>query len=337
LELGAFSTAIFRCLPRAIIIFVISFLAFITVFAQTNESRSLVLVIGAAGEPEYAEQFSSWAGLWKEAAIKGGLQISIIGETKEQPEADRERLLAALTNEVAKPSGELWLVFIGHGTFDGRSAKFNLRGPDITAAEMASVLKPCRRPLAVIQCASASGPFLTALSAPGRVVITATRSGYEVNATRFGGYLAKAIGDAAADLDKDGQTSLLEAYLAASRQVEQFYKEQGRLMTEHALLDDNGDGLGTPAEWFRGVRAVKSAADGKSVDGVRAHQMFLVRGDAERQLAPEARARRDELEQKLSTLRSQKTKMNEDEYYRQLEVILVEMARLNVSTGFQSP
>src|ERR1019366_3632334 len=139
--------------------------------------------------------------------------------------------------------------------------------------------------LVVIQCASASGPFLNALSATNRVIITATRSGSEVNATRFGGYLARAIADPAADLDKDGQTSLLEAYLDASRRVALFYKEQGRLMSEHALLDDNGDGLGTPPEWFRGVRAVKSAAGGKSVDGVRAHQVFLVRGEAERLLS----------------------------------------------------
>jgi hypothetical protein len=299
-----------------------------TVRGQMNQSRSLVLVIGAPGEPEYAEQFSSWAGSWKEAAAKGGLQTFVIGEDQDKPDQDLRRLLDVLTNEVAKPAGELWLVFIGHGTFDGRSAKFNLRGPDISAADLAEVLKPCRRPLAVIQCASASGPFLKALSASGRVIVTATRSGYEVNATRFGGYMARAIADPAADLDKDGQTSLLEAFLAASRQVEQFYKEQGRLMTEHALLDDNGDGFGTPAEWFRGVRAVKSAADGKSVDGVRAHQMFMVPGDLERRLPPEVRARRDELEQKLSALRSNKTKMNEDEYYRQLEGILVETGRL---------
>ncbi len=310
------------------ILFLLAFFAVNTVRGQTNQSRSLVLVIGAPGEPEYAEQFSSWADSWEEAAAKGGMQTFIIGTNKDKPDEDLRRLLEVLTNEVAKPAGELWLVFIGHGTFDGRTAKFNLRGPDISAADLAAALKPCQRPLAVIQCASASGPFLNALSAPGRVIVTATRSGYEVNATRFGGYLARAIADPAADLDKDGQTSLLEAFLAASRQVAQFYKEQGRLMTEHALLDDNGDGLGTPAEWFRGVRAVKSAADGKSVDGVRAHQMFVVPGDIERQLPPEVRARRDELEQKLSALRSKKTIMNEDEYYRQLEGILLETARL---------
>jgi hypothetical protein len=296
--------------------------------AQTNEQRTLVLVIGAPGEPEYAEQFSAQADLWKQAAAKGGLQLTVVGQGNSGTNDDRTTLLNALTTEVPKPDGELWLVFLGHGTFDGHSAKFNLRGPDIAADELAAALKPCRRRLIVIQCASASGPFLSALSGPGRVIITATRSGYEANATHFGDYLARAIADPSADLDKDGQTSLLEAFLLASRQTADFYKEQGRLMTEHALLDDNGDGLGTPPDWFQGVRAVKQASGGKSVDGVRAHQVMLVRGDNEQKLSPEVRARRDELEQKLSALRSRKSAMLEDDYYKELEAILVETARL---------
>jgi len=296
--------------------------------AQTNEQRTLLVVIGAAGELEYGRQFSAWADLWKQAATKGGLQTIVIGGETNNPENDLTRLLNVLTNEISKPAGELWLVFIGHGTFDERSAKFNLRGPDISANDLAAVLKPCKRPLTVIDCASASGPFINALSRPGRVIITATRSGNEVNVTRFGGYLAKAIADPAADLDKDGQTSLLEAYLFASRQVDQFYKEAGRLATEHALLDDNGDGLGTPADWFRGVRAFKAAADGKPVDGVRAHQLNLVRGEVEKELSPEIRARRDELEKCLSDLRLKKSGMKDDKYYNQLESILVEIARL---------
>ena len=296
--------------------------------AQTNEQRTLVLVVGAPGEPEYAEQFSAQAELWKQAAAKGGLQLTVVGQSNSDTNDDRTTLLNALATEVSRPDGELWLVFLGHGTFDGHSAKFNLRGPDISADELAAALKPCRRRLIVIQCASASGPFLSALSGPGRVIITATRSGYEANATHFGGYLAHAIADPSADLDKDGQTSLLEAFLLASRQTADFYKEQGRLMTEHALLDDNGDGLGTPPDWFQGVRAVKKASGGKSVDGVSTHQVMLVRGDSEQKLSPEVRARRDELEQKLSALRSRKSAMQEDDYYKELEVILVETARL---------
>jgi hypothetical protein len=148
------------------------FPASVSARAQTNEQRALVLVIGAAGEAEYGEQFSAAAELWKQAAAKGGLQTFVLGQDKENPENDRAKLLGVLTNEVAKPLGELWLVFIGHGTFDGRLAKFNLRGPDISATDLAAALTPCIRPMAVINCASASGPFINALSAPGRAIIT---------------------------------------------------------------------------------------------------------------------------------------------------------------------
>ena len=311
-----------------IVLLFAALLVSISLRAQTNEQRTLVLVIGAGGEPEYGEQFSAWADLWKQAAAKGGLQTSVIGKETNNPETDLTQLLTILTNEVAKPAGELWIVFIGHGTYDGKAAKFNLRGPDISATDLAAVLKPCKRPLAVIDCASASGPFINALSGTNRVIITATRSGNEVNATRFGGYLAKAIADPAADLDKDGQTSLLEGFLLASRQTLQFYKEAGRLATEHALMDDNGDELGTPADWFSGVRAVKTATHGKSVDGVRAQQMMLVRSKVEQELPSEVRARRDELENQLSDLRMRKGGMKEDDYYKQLENILIEIARL---------
>jgi hypothetical protein len=296
--------------------------------AQTNEDRTLVLTMGAPGEPEYAEQFSAWAELWKQAAVKGALRVRVIGQDAAASADDRTRLLDVLAEEISRPAGELWLVFIGHGTYDGRTAKFNLRGPDLSAEDLAMALKPCRRPLVIVQNASASGPFLPVLSAPGRVVITATRSGYEVNFARFGGYLAHAIGDPAADLDHDGQVSLLEAFLLAARQVDQFYREQGRLQTEHALLDDNGDGLGTPPEWFQGVRAAKTPEKGKSVDGVRAHQMILARSQNEQRLDPAARARRDELEQALSALRSRKAEMKADDYYSQLEKIMIETARL---------
>jgi hypothetical protein len=321
-----FAASFRRALP--VVLLAVALFVSISSKAQTNEQRNLIVVVGASGEAEFGEHFSAWMDLWKQSALKGGLQLVVVGKDEDQSLDDRTRLLNALTNEVTKPDGELWLVFIGHGTFDGHTAKFNLRGPDISAEELAAVLKPCKRTLAVIECASASGPFINALSGPGRVVITATKSGYENNMARFGGYFAHAIGDPAADLDKDGQTSLLEAYLMASRQVEQFYKEEGRLATEHALLDDNGDGLGTPAEWFRGVRAVKTAANGKSVDGVRAHQLNLVRSQSEQELSPSARTRRDELEQQLSALRTHKGEMKETEYYNQLETVLAEIARL---------
>ena len=160
------------------------------------------------------------------------------------------------------------------------------------------------------------------------MVITATRSGYEQNFARFGGFISKAISDPQADLDKDGQTSLLEAYLIASRQLAEFYKAEGRLATEHPLLDDNADGLGTPADWFRGIRAVKRARDGAALDGLRAHQFHLVRSGAEQKIAPEIRKRRDAIELQIARLRDSKASLPEDEYYSLLEPLVLELARL---------
>ena len=189
-------------------------------------------------------------------------------------------------------------------------------------------LAPIKRPVAVIDCASASAPFLNKLSGPGRVVITATRSGSEQNFARFGEALAEAIADPRADLDKDGQVSLLEAYLTAGARTAEWYKTRSRLATEHALLDDNGDHLGTPADWFKGIRAIRRAKDGATPDGLRAHQLPLIPSDRERAIPPEVRQRRNALEIALAALRDRKAQLPEADYYAQLEPLMVELARL---------
>jgi hypothetical protein len=296
--------------------------------AGAEPRASVVIVVGADGTEEYGRQFRQWAGRWEEAAKRGDADLALIGLDQPGEKTDRQRLQDRLT-ESAPPSTEpLWLVLIGHGTFDGKTARFNLRGPDVSAGELAQWLKPLDRPLAVINSASCSGPFLNELSGPNRVVITATKSGHEANFTRFGDYLSAATGDPKADLDKDDQVSLLEAYLLASARVREFYSSEGRLATEHALLDDNGDRLGTPADWFKGVRAVKTAKNGARPDGLRASQFHLVRGPREQQFPAEVRERRDQIEQNLARLRERKGELSEDEYFKLLEPLLIELSRL---------
>ena len=63
-------------------------------------------------------------------------------------------LRRALASEPTNAPAPLWLVLIGHGTFDGKEARFNLRGPDLTATELALWLQPIRRPMAVIDTSS---------------------------------------------------------------------------------------------------------------------------------------------------------------------------------------
>ncbi len=117
----------------------------------------------------------------------------------------------------------------------------------------------------------------------------------------------------------------------ASRRAAEFYESDGRLVTEHALLDDNGDGLGTPADWFRGIRAVKQAKDGAALDGLRANQFHLVRSAEDERLTAEQRAKRDELELAVIKLREGKGKLKEDDYYQQLENLMVQLARASAS------
>jgi hypothetical protein len=297
--------------------------------ASGPEDRScVVVVVGASGSPEYGAHFRRWADLWKAAAAQAGAESIVIGASEQVEMTDRDRLRRILQEKVSSGREPLWIVLIGHGTFDGRQAKFNLRGPDVNDQEFAQWLTPSKRQVVVIDCASASGPFINRLSAPNRVVITATKSGYELNFARFGQYLAEAIAGVQADLDKDGQVSLLEAFLMASSRVKEYYRNQSQLATEHALLDDNGDGLGTPADWFRGTRATKRAKDGATLDGHRAHQIHLIPSDRERKLPAELRHRRDELELVIAALRDQKEKLGEEAYYQRLEDLMVRLARL---------
>lgn len=295
-------------------------------------SNTVLVVVGASGADEYAKQFREWASHWQDAAKRGRANFVAIGLKPENQTDDRDllkrRLAEAAGSNGSRPTEPLWLILIGHGTFDGKVARFNLRGPDISAGELGEGLKPIERPVAIVNCTSSSGPFLNELSGSNRVVITSTKSGHEYNFARFGDYLSSAISDPKADLDKDEQTSLLEAFLLASSRVQEFYAAEGRLMTEHALLDDNGDKLGTPADWFQGVRATKSAKDGAAVDGLKAAQWHLVRSSREEKLTAEVRQRRDELEQELAQLRLKKRELAEDEYLKLIEPLLVELAKL---------
>jgi hypothetical protein len=287
---------------------------------------TVMLVVGAGGDADYATNFLQQAVLWQQACDQAGCRQVVVGLESADTATDFDRLKRALEAE-PKEGGDFWLVLIGHGTFDNKDARFNLRGPDVSAAELRDWLRPFHRRLAVVNTASASAPFLTALSATNRVIVTATRSGREQNFTRFGLAFARALTRTEADLDKDGQVSLLEAFLNASREVAQFYKVENRLATEHALLDDNGDSLGTQADWFRGLRAVRKPKENAAIDGLLARQFVLVPSAGDSNQTVEQRARLDELERAVFTYREKKSQLGEAEYYAGLEKLLMELAQ----------
>ncbi|WP_254507983.1 hypothetical protein [Anatilimnocola floriformis] len=301
--------------------------ALLPAIALAQEQRQqVVVVVGATGSEEFEKPFQTWADRWEAAAKKGNAGFTKIAAAKDGIEPKTQ--LQTWFKQHADSQQPIWLVLIGHGTFDGKVARFNLQGPDVSSAELKEMLQPIEGQLAVINCTSSSGPFLAEIAAPQRVVITAAQSGHEYNFAHLGEYLSAAIADPVGDLDKDEQTSLLEAYLLASSRLREFYKKDGRLATEHALLDDNGDKQGTPADWFQGLRVVKRSKAGAAADGELARQFVLVRSEREAKLPAAFVEQRAALERQLSELRQRKEMLSEADYLAELEPLLVKIARL---------
>lgn len=303
-------------LPRAYELKLITTLAcalFTTLLHAAPRALDVVIVLGASGTEEYGKKFKTQVEAWTNACTKADITPTIIRGEKTTEELERR-----LTS--SDPAHSLWLVLIGHGTFDGREAKFSAEGPDFDARQLTGWIKSLKQEVAVIHTASASGGFLKLLSGKNRIVITSTKSPDEVFYARFGEFFAEAIGGLPeADLDQDKQVSLLEAFRHASKATATFYENDGRLATEHSLLEDNGDGVGTRSEVLAPDAA---AAPGAVLDGERAAQMVLVLSAEEQQLTDAQRSTRDTLERELKTLKDQRPKLKEDDYYTKLESLL---------------
>jgi hypothetical protein len=293
-----------------------------------DRNKHAIIINGASGEEAYAKQFAKWTAQLRTALTErfgfAEDRIKLLSETPPagglRATADEvKRTFAGLRGELNADSSIL-IFLIGHGSFDGREAKFNLVGPDLSAADYNNLFSalPTRR-LVIFNMASASGEFIKPLSAKGRIVITATRNGQEQNATRFTEFFIAALGATDADIDQDGHISVLETFVYANRLTAEFYGRSGRLATEHALLEDNGDGVGhDKAEAGDGLLARATYLDSYTVAQAAANA-------ATAQLLRE----RSRLEGEVEQLIARKRELSEAEYEKQLEKLFVELAKVN--------
>lgn len=298
---------------------------------------SVCLVLGAPGEPLYGNMFQQWAQRWSESTQGTAVQwIGPVNPTQVSPAqsgvvdgtSDRERLKAWIDRvEQVPEEGTYWLVLMGHGTHDGKTTKFNLQGSDVSSQELGQWFSGSKHRWVIAVCGSSSGPFLAALSHPNRVVIASTKSGSESNFSRFGGFFAQSISDPESDLDHDRAISVLEAFVSASRKTQRYYVDNQLLATEQAILDDNGDGKGTPADFYRGLRLIKRSEDGK-VDGVLARGVWLKEPIQREGLSSQDRGLIEQLEKRLDDLRAKRNSMDSQRYYADLEEVFLQMARI---------
>ncbi len=300
------------------------------------QQTHVLLVVGLSGEATYKDRFQGWATSVREAAVtRLGVPEANVIWLAEDPAAapgkikDRASVatVRAAVSEIARRASEtdrIVVVLIGHGTYSNGQALFNLVGPDLTPTDLDLMLDELApRRVAVINTASASGDFVAPLSGPGRTVMTATRSGREINETWFARYFAEALAKDDADTDKDGRISLLEAFQYARQETARYFTENQLLPTEHAVLEDDGDGEGT------------MEPGPTTKDGLLAGTFFL--GGSAAEVAAQAAAAGDPvlqkllqeraaLEEKIAALRSRKAEIVPAAYESELETLLVDLA-----------
>jgi hypothetical protein len=290
----------------------------------------LLIVVGLGGDPETAKTFHRWGNTLAEATERLGVPperlVHLVGEPIEgdvrvSGRSTRDEVTKALAKFAAEagPEDLVFILLIGHGQWDGRAAKFNMPGPDMGPEEFEPLLKKIRsRQIVLVNTASSSGPFLEALSSPGRTLVSATRSGAEHYTTLFGGFFVDALNSPTADADKNKRISVLEAFQFAKAEVTRAYEREGLLATEHPLLDDDGDRKGsadpTPTGADGRVAAVLSLGDA-SDDGLPTD--------------PKLRAlhlERRELERRVESLRLLKDSMEPARYTSELEKLVTAVA-----------
>jgi hypothetical protein len=278
-----------------------------------------VTVTGMGGEADYDQRFKMWADDINATLKKAGGGAEVI--TLVNPSRDQVRARFAALAGAAKPDDALVLMLIGHGSYDGVEYKFNLTGPDITGGELAALMDrvPAARQC-VVNMTSASGGSIEALRRPNRIVITATKTGTEKNATVFARYWAEALRDPAADTDKNDAVSALEAFRYAEHKVTDYFETQKRLATEHALLEDTGKGEG---------EHIPSPENG---EGKLAGAFTVARLGASASAAANPAMRgllekKENLEQAIERLKYGKAAMPADQYKRELTRLLLELAK----------
>ena len=294
-----------------------------------------LVVTGIGGEARYRTAFHSSAlaildaledrfGVPRARTIYLGERVDMAPD-RMRDRSTRENVAGALRElgERSAPGDRVLVVLIGHGTASGGESRFNLPGPDPTAQEWSAKLAPLAgREVAFLNTASSSGDFIPVLAGDNRVVVAATRSGREQNETVFPRFFAQALMSDDADLDKDGEVSILELFEYTRQEVARFYQEEGRIQTEIALLEDDGDGVGSRAPGVDGEDGARAARFRLGGARALAAQQAISQDPSLRPLVE----RRQRLEDQVAALRARRASMSEAAYERELEELLVELA-----------
>ena len=285
--------------------------------APAHAELYYLIVGGLGGEPTYTEQFAKDTDALATVARRTTAQSRVIVLKGEA--ATREAVVNSFESlrTRAKAADSVVVMLVGHGSYDGEAYKLNLPGPDIDGDELAKLLAavPARSQL-VVNATSASGSILEKWKTDGRTVITATRSGFERNATRFAQHFAAALAAGSADINKNGAITAQEAFDYASRSVADSFEKDGALATEHPQI------AGGAAARFT-VARLASAGPAEPVSTDPAVAALV--------------AQREKLDGEIEALRGRRESMASDAYLAELQRLLVQLAEVQSKIDAAQP
>jgi len=311
---SGFSRTVLASLPVLACLIVLG-----TPLRASAQDVHLLVITGVGGDEEHTTQFQKWAGATLDAAKKRGVLDANVQWLGEAPDKDprltsrssKDNVTKAFTDLAAKAKANdaIFVLLIGHGSSDGKTAAFNLPGPDLTAGDYATLLgRFPTQSITFVNTSSASGPFIQALAGPARTIVTATKTGGERNETRFAEFFVQALDAEEADRDRNGRVSVQEAFDFAVAKTKAAYEQGGHILTEHAAIDDSSQGKLAAAQFFAPERSRTAAAQN---------------------MDPALRAlleQRDALERQVNALRLKKDGIDPAAYDAQLETLVTDLA-----------
>lgn len=316
-----------------IMAFLVSFCFPLSGFAD----RYALVLTGAGGTVEYEERFRSWTSRLYENLV-GTLdflpdRVHVYADPVEgasfpivpiTAQSVRERF-ASLANTLTEHD-DLFVFMIGHGSWIREESRFHIPGEDLTADDMLEWITGLEtRSFVLINTTSSSAGFINTLSDEGRIICTATRDPSQVNATEFMEHFLQGIEDLSADRNRDEQISVLEACERAAELTGRWYEEQGYIVSETALLEDNGDHLGSRLP----IAPPAEDEDPDTLDGVSSSAVWLLPFPVPEGVPAGLLERYVELLATIDTIKGQKATLSSEEYYNTLEEKLIEAARVN--------
>lgn len=273
----------------------------------------VLILQGLAGEEYYQRQFDEQIDTIQTAAdnLPGTAFVTTLAG--EEATRDAATQWFARVAETASDEDRVLFYYIGHGSFDDVGYKFNLPGPDLTDEDLKSLMDQISVELKlVVNTSSSSGALLELFEEDAEtILLTATKSGRERNATRFGRFFVEALAEESADLDKNQTISAKEAFQFAERQTQDYYESEGLIATEHAVLQGEHANLMVLAS----LRNIGNTAPSGALAGLY--------------------EQRDQIDLEIDRLRMRRIGMSGDDYRQEFQSLMIRLSMLQAQIDDQ--